>query len=236
MKAEQLELELWDQLQRAQQSPEFVDVESMLDAVEATVAHLPESEQLRFAGEALLQVAELCAARSALWMTEWEETSRDPVVERGFFAEVVRQTMAVDLSELMETRPARKQRVKSPQKPEESIAAPVDKAAVLAMVEQLEAETTAEGVRNQEVWATIAHEENVSYWTETIERRLQDTPQQRVSFTELCRHLSLPWVEVWLGLLLGGFELEQRGEFYQAAIWVKYPKDQAALSKNLMRK
>ncbi|HEY9628048.1 MAG TPA: hypothetical protein V6C84_12170 [Coleofasciculaceae cyanobacterium] len=219
MRAEQLELELWDQLQRAQQSPAFVDVESMLDAVETTVAHLPESEQLRFAGEALLQVAELCAARSALWMTEWEEASRDPIVEHGFFAEVVRQTMAVDLSELMEPRPARKQRVKSPQKPEGSIVAPVDKAAVLAMVEQLETAAADEAERHQEVWA-IAHEEKVSQWTEAIDQRLQDAPDERISFTELCRHLSLAWVEVWLGLLLSGFELEQRGEFYQAAIWV----------------
>ena len=235
MKAEQLELELWDQLQRAQQSPELMNVESMLDAVEATVAHLPESEQLRFAGEALLQVAELCAARSALWMTEWEESSRDPIVEHGFFAEVVRQTMAVDLSKLMEPRPVRKQRVKSTQKLEGSIVAPVDKAAVLAMVEQLEAETTAEEARNQEVWA-ISHEENVSHWAEAIGRRLQSAPGERVSFTELCRHLSMPWVEVWLDLLLGGFELEQRGEFYQTAIWVKCPKNQPAVSKNLMRK
>ncbi|HEY9628113.1 MAG TPA: hypothetical protein V6C84_12510 [Coleofasciculaceae cyanobacterium] len=218
MRAEQLELELWNQLQRAQQSPDLMNVESMLDAVEAMVAHLPESEQLRFAGEALLQVAELCAARSALWMMEWEETSRDPVVEQGFFAEVVRQTMAVDLSELMEPRPARKQRMKSTQKPEGSIVAPVDKAAVLAMVDHLEAAD--EAGRNQEVWA-IAHEEKVSYWTEAIEQRLQDTPDERISFTELCCYLSLPWVEVWLGLLLGGFELEQRGEFYQAAIGVR---------------
>ncbi|MBW4662279.1 MAG: hypothetical protein KME15_26805 [Drouetiella hepatica Uher 2000/2452] len=77
--------------------------------------------------------------------------------------------------------------------------------------------------RNQEVWA-IAHEEKVSDWTEAIERRLQSAPDERVSFTELCRHLSMPWVEVWLGLLLGGFELGQRGEFYQAAIWVRCPK------------
>lgn len=180
-------------------------------------------------------MAALCAVRSALWMTEWEETSRDPIVEHGFFAEVMRQTMAVDLSELMERRPARKQRVKSPQKPEGSIVAPVDKAAVLAMVEQLEAAAADEAERHQEVWAT-AHDEDVSYWTEAIDQRLQDTPDERVSFTELCRHLRMPWVEVWLGLLLGGFELEQRGEFYQAAIWVRCPKNQPAVSAHLMRR
>ncbi|WP_375490895.1 hypothetical protein [uncultured Nostoc sp.] len=32
----------------------------------------------------------------------------------------------------------------------------------------------------------------------------------------------MPIVEVWLGLLLGGFTLEQRGNFYQNQnVWVK---------------
>ncbi|WP_223269972.1 hypothetical protein [Nostoc sp. 'Peltigera membranacea cyanobiont' 213] len=32
----------------------------------------------------------------------------------------------------------------------------------------------------------------------------------------------MPMVEVWLGLLLGGFTLEQRGDFYNSRnIWVK---------------
>jgi hypothetical protein len=33
--------------------------------------------------------------------------------------------------------------------------------------------------------------------------------------------LPLPMVEIWLGLLLGDFKLEQRGEFYNAnEIWI----------------
>lgn len=55
------------------------------------------------------------AARSGTWIEEWEQLSWDPVVERGFFDDLVRQTLAVNLSELMET------------------------AAVLAMVDQMEA-------------------------------------------------------------------------------------------------
>ncbi|MBD2519753.1 hypothetical protein H6G93_33325 [Nostoc sp. FACHB-973] len=36
------------------------------------------------------------------------------------------------------------------------------------------------------------------------------------------RVLQMPMVEVWLGLLLGGFTLEQRGNFYNSRnIWVK---------------
>ncbi len=34
--------------------------------------------------------------------------------------------------------------------------------------------------------------------------------------------LQMPMVEVWLGLLLGGFTLEQRGDFYNSQnVWVK---------------
>jgi len=230
VKATQLELELWDQLQRAQQIPEAISVAEMLDAVEATAAQLPEAERLRFAGDALLKVAELCAARSGVLMTQWEESSRDPIVERGFFADVVRQTMAVDLSDLMEPAPPRQRRTKSTGKLEGSIVAPVDKAAVLAMVDQLEAEATAEMEQKQEV-LLIPHQEDVTRWIQVIDRWLQAAPDHTASYADLCHCLEMPWVEVWLGILLGGFELEQRGELYQSPIWVKF-QDEGGIELN----
>lgn len=57
-------------------------------------------------------MAEVYAARSETWIEEWEQASRDPVVERDFFDDLVRQTMTVDLSELMESAPPRKHRFK----------------------------------------------------------------------------------------------------------------------------
>jgi hypothetical protein len=43
-----------------------------------------------------------------------------------------------------------------------------------------------------------------------------------VNWSELEAGLGMPWVELWLGLLLGGFGIEQRGEFYQReTIWVE---------------
>ncbi len=192
----------------------------LLGQVEAAIEQLPESERLRLAGEALLQVATVYATRSEVWMTEWEEAYRDPVVQPGFFAEMVRQTMAVDLGELMEPTSPRKprtRRVGPTETAEGSIAATVDKEALLVMVEQLEAEQESQ---KQQVWA-ISHDENVSDWVEAIAQRLQQVPDPKVSLLELCRCLGMSWVEVWLGVLLGGFELEQRGEFYEAPIWVK---------------
>jgi hypothetical protein len=223
VKGEQLELDLWFQLRQAQQMPETVEVTQLLDAVEVAAAQLPESDRLQFAGEALLQVAQICAARAGLLMDEWEEASRDPMVEQGFFADLVRQTMAVDLSELMEPTPARKPRTRRAQSGgtgEGSIVATVDKAAVLTMVEQLEAEAALEEGRKQQVLA-IAHDENVSQWTEAIAQGLQAALPDRVSFTQLCQRLGMPQVEVWLAVLLGEFELEQTGEFYDSPILVR---------------
>ncbi|MBD1868080.1 hypothetical protein H6F95_12360, partial [Cyanobacteria bacterium FACHB-471] len=88
-----------------------------------------------------------------------------------------------------------------------------------AMVEQLEAEAALEESKQQVL--AIAHEENVSQWTEAIAQRLQAALPERVSFTQLCQRLGMPQVEVWLALLLGEFELEQEGEFYDSPIWVR---------------
>jgi len=220
---QQLELSLWNTLQSVQMTPEQMNLGELLVQVEEAIAQVPEAEQLRLAGEMLLRVTDLYAKRAEVLITEWEDSYRDPVVEQGFFAELVRQTMAVDLEELMEPLPPRKPRAKQSKatKAEEgSIAAPVEKETLLAMVDKLEAE--AQDLSQQNVLA-IAHDEDVSRWVAAIAQWLQDAPDPQVSFTELCRYLGMPLVKTWLGLLLGGFELEQQGEFYQSTIWVKCP-------------
>ena len=208
MKPVQLELNLWAELE---------DFQNMLDGVEAIVHHLPESQQLQAAGDALLRIAQMCESRAEILMAEWEEAYRDPIIGQGFFAEMVRQTMAVDLSELMEPAPLRKPRTQT-QKPSGTIVATVEKEAVLAMVEQMEQEAE---MQKQQVLG-VAHSEDVSGWTRAIARWLTQQSGTEMSWSELESGLGMPWVELWLGLLLGGFQVEQRGEFYQReTIWVK---------------
>ncbi|XHX78384.1 MAG: hypothetical protein RBJ76_28865 [Stenomitos frigidus ULC029] len=181
------------------------------------------------AGDALLQLAELCQVRSAALLADWEDAYRDPIAPKGFFSALVRQTMTVDMSDLMAPPPPRKQRMRSTCKTEPSLVAPVSKAAALALVKQLEAETQALGMLSPskaelQAVLVIAHEEAVSEWIQTINGWLQEhTTQQETSLLELTHHLKLPWSHLWLGVLLGGFELEQRGDFYSQDIWVKSP-------------
>lgn len=217
---EHLELPLWETLRSAQMVPEQVDFEGLLAEVEESISQVPEAEQLRLAGEAFLQMARVYAARSEIWMGEWEQASRDPVVERGFFDDLVRQTMTVDLSELMVPVSHRKQRSKRETRQEGSIVAEVEKAVVLAMVDQMEAKADLEEERKQQV-LQIAHDEDVSRWIEAIAQWLRAVPTRRASFAHLCRSLRMPEVKVWLGALLGEFELEQGEEFYSNALWVK---------------
>jgi len=208
MKPVQLELNLWAELE---------DFQNLLDAVERVVSHLPESQQLQVAGDALLRIAELCESRAELLTTEWEEAYRDPVVGQGFFDEIVRQTMAVDFSDLMEPVPLRKPRTRT-EKPTGSIVATVEKEVVLAMVEQMEQEAEAQ----MQAVLGVAHSENVSGWTEAIAQWLAQQSAAEIPWSELEVGLAMPWVDLWLGLLLGGFGVEQRGEFYQReTIWVE---------------
>jgi hypothetical protein len=92
----------------------------------------------------------------------------------------------------------------------------VEKEAVLAMVEQMEQEAEAQ----MQAVLGVAHSEDVSGWAEAIERWLVRQSSE-VAWSELEAGLGMPWVELCLGLLLGGFQMEQRGEFYQReTIWV----------------
>lgn len=218
---DQLELPLWETLRSAQRVPEQINFEELLDQVEGVIQGQPETLQLKMAGDALLQLAEVYAMRAEVLITEWEEAYRDPRVEQGFFGDVVRQTMAVDLSELIESTPPRKprtKRAKSEPGIEGSIAAPVEKAALLELVDQLEAAEDLER-ENQQAFE-IAYEENVSAWVAAIAQWLEAERTHPVSFTHLCQRLGMPRIEVWLGVLLGEFELKQTGEFYGETFWI----------------
>ncbi|MEP0872788.1 hypothetical protein NDA01_23495 [Trichocoleus desertorum AS-A10] len=105
-----------------------------------------------------------------------------------FFDDLVRQTMAVDLSELMEPAPPRKQRSKGKSRQEGSIVAEVEREAVLAMVDQMEA------VKKEEVLA-ISYPEDVAGWTAAISEWLQ-TALLPVSTAEISCGLKMLWVEV----------------------------------------
>jgi hypothetical protein len=92
----------------------------------------------------------------------------------------------------------------------DSIAAPVEKENVLAMLE----------IQTVEDVHELAGDEDVQKWQTAIAQYLVNIKGE-ISLIKLQNGLKMPMVEVWLGLLLGGFQLEQRGDFYNSQnIWV----------------
>ena len=240
MTIQPLEPSLWETLRVARLLPEQANLSELMPRVDAALTQLSEegaqmtdSARLQVAGELLLQVADLCDVRAEALMTGWEETYRDPIVERSFFTDVVRQTMAVDLSDLMEPAPLRKRRTKPSEKLTGTIVAPIQKETLLLWVDQWEAEANEDEVSQVQQVLAISHEEDVSGWANAISWWMQAAPNCAVPLAELCHCLNMPWVEVWLGVLLGGFELEQRGEFYQNLIWVKCPEGEATARESV---
>ena len=65
----------------------------------------------------------------------------------------------------------------------------------------------------------VSHVEDVGAWVKMIREFLVEK-KDPVLFGDLVRGLGMPVVAVWLGLLLGGFRVEQREGFYDQSIWV----------------
>jgi hypothetical protein len=66
----------------------------------------------------------------------------------------------------------------------------------------------------------LAHGENVEEWSKAIDHYLQRFGST-IRLPDLQQALKMPIVELWLGLLLGGYPLEQQGEFYnRQTLWI----------------
>ena len=126
----------------------------------------------------------------------------------------VRQSMMVDLEQFIEV----------PELPEYkreyhlTVVREQSKAEILAAIS--ESEEIDPEVAYQQAMA-LAHDENVSEWGAAIAIGLDEWDDESVPFLELHRSIEMPLVQVWLGLLLNGFKIEQRGEFYETEqVWV----------------
>jgi hypothetical protein len=58
---------------------------------------------------------------------------------------------------------------------------------------------------------SVAHGEDISLWIEAIRSQLL-TIDGVIEFEELRSRLNLHFIELWLGLLLGGYGLSRAGE------------------------
>lgn len=211
----QLELNLEVALEEAAELPENVDVLSLWAQFEGELAGLEQRDHLRVAGDILVQLAGLCEAKADLLWEDWQDAhnAEGPVVDSDWLQGLTRQTQELDFSELVQRSYHGSGEQPNENKTEEdSVAGDVDKLSVLDMVDALE------DVELKRQALAVSHSENISDWVGALAAKQLESPQRLV---DLQQQLKMPLIEVWIAALLGGFELEQRGSFYQTQdVWV----------------
>lgn len=206
-------------LEELSDAPPTIRLDEVWECLDTQLCDLPLEQQLETAGVAFHQIAQILKVRAASLLSDVQDSNSPdgPMVSTDIFAGLVRTTMHLDLEDLKE--PAGVQTFRSHgshnypinNNADNSIAAVVEKANVLEMLQEVE---SLEDIRN------LAGNEDVERWRCAIANYLVQV-ENKISLLDLQRTLGMPIVEVWLGLLLGGFTLEQTGDFYEIRdIWV----------------
>ena len=140
-----------------------------------------------------------------------------PVLDTEALDGWIRQSMSIDLDIFVEQPVSKHSRRNHQPQATDSIAAVVDQVSLLEMLDQMAAEPNP-----NQMMRLLAGEEDPVKWSMAIAQWLQEyAPAESVCLPDLCSGLGMPWVEVLLGLLLGEFILEQRGDFYSTGdVWI----------------
>ena len=219
MQVKQLELDLWDLLSTARQTPEDANLPMVFQLLDLTLVDLDMRSQLRIAGEAVCQIADLFCDRSSFLFEDLHSRTAngEPIMADDAFDRYVRQSMVVDFDQFIEPLPSLPRKIPEQTKHGNSMVSEVDKE---VLIQSLEQESLLSFEEEFERAISTAHAEDVSAWIEAIALCIANNSMP-MRLMDLVQDLKLPVVEIWLGLLLGDFQLEQKGSFYNAyKIWI----------------
>ncbi|MBD2316492.1 hypothetical protein [Phormidium tenue] len=219
MQVKQLELDLWDVLSTARQTPEEANLSMVFELLDLTLVDLDTRSQLRVAGEAVCQIADLFCNRSNFLFEELHSraVNGEPIMADDAFVRYVRQSMVADFDQFIEPLQSLPRKIPEQTKQGNSIVGAIDKE---VLIQALEQESLLSFEEEFERAISTAHAEDVSAWIEAIaySLKINALPMRLLALQD---SLQLPIVEIWLGLLLGDFKLEQKGVFYNSnEIWI----------------
>jgi hypothetical protein len=219
MQVKQLELDLWDVISTARQTPEDANLPMVFQLLDLTLVDLDTRSQLRIAGEAICQITNLFCDRSSFLFKELHSraVNGEPIMADDAFDRYVRQSMVVDFDQFIEPLRSLPRKIPEQNKHGNSIVGAIDKE---VLIQALEQECLLSFEEKFEQAISTAHAEDISAWIEAIAHCLANNSSP-IRLMDLQTALPLPIIEIWLGLLLGDFKLEQRGSFYDLKeIWI----------------
>jgi hypothetical protein len=212
----QLELDLWGDLKTALKSPEAADMELLWQGLENVIANQDSNEQLLVAGDAISQIVEVFVlrAKGILDSLEVTDNSEGPVLAEDFLSGLMRQSMTLDLSDLMEELTF------------DRVEPSHDSGSVVSVIDCKEARKIARSARAEmrKALKDLAEKENIPKWQNAIALWIEHHQGEKFSLLQLQQSLGMPLVEIWLGLLHSPspYQWEGTGEFYRDAgdFWV----------------
>jgi hypothetical protein len=208
----QLELNLWQQLAEAQQSPQAVDWQQLCLAFDEAIAQTPAGQKLATAADAIAEMADVFAARADEFFNGWHRqrvAHEGPILDDDLFAEFVRQSFSLDLSDFVAV-PELYLRSASEKSHEdaESVVEYREKSEVLAELETFVSEGAGDKVNLQ------GYDEDIAAWADAVRGWLKQQGLESASIMEVIEETKLTTCKVWLAGLLSDFELHQAKDFY----------------------
>ncbi|KJH70085.1 hypothetical protein [Aliterella atlantica] len=211
----QLELDLWGDLRSALDEPQAANFHELWQELERALAPLEKNQQLQVAADAISQIIEVYVKRAngILDGLELTDNINGPVLDDDFLSGLMRQSMSLDLSDLMEDL-------------FDDAQIDVNPGSVVTLVDKKDAQAIARQARRlaKQDLLELAGKENISLWQSAIAHWMQQHQGAKVSLWQLQQTLGMPLVEVWLGLLHSPmpYQWDGQGEFYREAwdVWI----------------
>jgi hypothetical protein len=220
----QLEINLWTVLEQATAAPEEAAFPVIWQALDDVLPGLAIVEQLQTASATIAQVADIFQVQAGLIFEELEATAAQdgPKMPADAFDRYVRQSMAIDFDDYIEEPEALPRMSRSDRVDVEdfySVAQPVAQAELL---EVLHDEIALSEEEAHAAALAVAHGEDISDWIAAIGEQLAKVGTA-ITLETMLKMVQLPLIELWLGLLLGGYEMrrevvafERDEDFYSA--------------------
>lgn len=228
----QLELSLWNVMRSAIEDPAAAELSTIWQALDGALLDLPIVAQLEMSSRAIAEVTDIFQVQAGLIFELLDATATmdGPTMASDAFERYVRQSMEIDFDDYIEKleslERSPRSNISKPQ--DDAFYSQVQSVDKTILIESLHEEITLSDAAVRESVLTVAHGENVSEWLAIIRSYLliQD---KTIEFQYLLTQLDLQWVEIWLGLLLGGYELGRISKSFQI------PEDFYAVSGLLVK-
>jgi hypothetical protein len=222
----QLELDLWTALKNASDDPIAAEFYLVWNALDGLLPGLSVTQQLETASQAIVQVTDIFQVQAGLIFEGLDATATmdGPTMAADAFDRYVRQSMEIDFEDYIEAIESLERSPRTMRSPEDEFYSQVQSIDKTTLLETLHEEIALTDAEVESSAMSVAHGEDISEWIETIRDQLASLDRP-IEFQQLLTQVSLKLVELWLGLLLGGYELRRSTEskdFYSfVGLWVK---------------